>query len=739
MKKIFLAIAAIAAFVSAKAAPGDTIKVQSHNKVHMNWYGDFDRKAKFPDASKTFNRVWMHYTLGCPSKGCSEWDYTTQVFARKRTGLYDSTLQQAPSFRVNGAIKDTLYYKNTVTYKYTFNTNTKQTDSVAQDTLKISLYGDPNKPLLVTSTVNAWPGNFYKPIFDTAGVKKDSVLIGFDAMLVRTNRSYYNVFEIVENYELGRVITPYNGGVPVSWNYTYTFDVTDFISLLRDSVEIRASYGGYQDGFTITLDFEFIEGTPACECYKVVSLWQGSSDYGNVNNSIENFLKERTVAIDAQMKQAKLRIIQTGHGFGGSDGCSEFCEKDHFININGTTRFQKRIWRNNCGLNPIFPQGGTWIYNRSNWCPGAEVDAYDYEVTPYVSAGASAKIDMDMEPYINQGNNYSSYIISGMLFLYKDNNFVTDASVEEVMAPNNSLRYARFNPVCDYPQVKIKNNGKDSIKSIEFSYGPKGGTRVTYVWQGSIAPQGFAEIKMGNNINYTVSTATNVFEMEITKVNGNVDGVLHNNIKRTLYDATPVYPARFVIWLRTNNRGSETMYTVKNHLGTTVYSKGGLANATSYRDTLDLPNGCYTFEILDNQGDGLGFWADPAAGSGQLMFRRADNGAMIKNHGIDFGTSIVESFTVGFALEVDKVITQNKINVFPNPFTGEFWLDLELVNSPTAQVTVYDLNGRLVMNETISQQAYTAHKIDLSQQQKGIYILKIQSADGVFTQKLIKE
>ena len=48
-----------------------------------------------------------------------------------------------------------------------------------------------------------------------------------------------------------------------NWEFTTVFDVTDFIQILRDSVEIRCHYSGWSSGFSATLDFEFIEGTPA--------------------------------------------------------------------------------------------------------------------------------------------------------------------------------------------------------------------------------------------------------------------------------------------------------------------------------------------------------------------------------------------------------------------------------------------------------------------------------------------
>ncbi|MBK6833828.1 MAG: hypothetical protein IPG89_05945 [Bacteroidetes bacterium] len=50
----------------------------------------------------------------------------------------------------------------------------------------------------------------------------------------------------------------------------------------------------------------------------------------------------------------------TGHGMDTPQNCAEFCPKTHYYKVNGTTRFSKLVWRDNCDVNPLYPQGGTW-------------------------------------------------------------------------------------------------------------------------------------------------------------------------------------------------------------------------------------------------------------------------------------------------------------------------------------------------------------------------------------------
>ncbi len=55
----------------------------------------------------------------------------------------------------------------------------------------------------------------------------------------------------------------------------------------------------------------------------------------------------------------------TGHGQNG-----EFNAKYHYYNIDGgEEEYIYHVW-NDCSEIPIYPQGGTWIYDRAGWCPG---------------------------------------------------------------------------------------------------------------------------------------------------------------------------------------------------------------------------------------------------------------------------------------------------------------------------------------------------------------------------------
>ena len=80
----------------------DTLEIRSHNNVRLNWYGDFYTKTKFPDANDQFKQILLKFTIGCPSIGCSDWDYTTKVFARRQIGT-DTVSVLKPKYKIFSA------------------------------------------------------------------------------------------------------------------------------------------------------------------------------------------------------------------------------------------------------------------------------------------------------------------------------------------------------------------------------------------------------------------------------------------------------------------------------------------------------------------------------------------------------------------------------------------------------------------------------------------------------------
>ena len=302
----------------------------------------------------------MKYTIGCLSNGQCEWDYTNTLFALEKNGKKDSVIVKVNNYSIAGVSEtpDSFFYLNSATYKYFFNETTQSIDSVANEQIFVYLNNNPSTPTKVTDTLLVWPA-VYRYSFDTAGKVIDSVFIKDpNLVIVKQVYSYYKVSDLYNEYELGRMITPYAKFFPKNFKYTYVFDVTDYVSKLQDTVLIRMMYSGYSFGFTCTVDFEFIEGAPARDVLKIERVYKGYFPYGNVNNSIENYLTEKKFTKDDASKEVKLRLTVTGHGGESNEGCSEFCAKKFYLKLNKNQIVEQLVWKDNCGENAIINQGG---------------------------------------------------------------------------------------------------------------------------------------------------------------------------------------------------------------------------------------------------------------------------------------------------------------------------------------------------------------------------------------------
>jgi hypothetical protein len=728
MRKFLLLCLLVMAARLASASAGDTTVVRSHNAVHMNWYGSYDRWAVFPSDTASFRKITLKFTLGCPGAGCSDWDYTTKVFVRHRTGAKDSTLMSSPHFTVNGNALDSVLFATDTTYTHFYDSTAMATDSSANAPLVIIQYNDSLNPTVPTDTLWYWPAAYWNYDYDNTGAIIDSMMVTADSTWYQQNWSWYNVFDVIEEVEIARMITPYGGNLTGAWTRMFKMDVTDYWPILQDSVELRVFYDGWSDGFTVTLDFEMIKGTPPREAFEVVNLWNGGFPYGDPNNSIENYLNAKSVTIDPLAAAVRLRILQTGHGFGGNQDCAEFCPKNNYIKVNNNQVFSNLVWRDNCGENPHYPQPGTWLYDRANWCPGADVWPYIHELTPLVSAGQTYSLDMDMDPFTNVGNNNCSYNVGSHLIYYTAPTHTLDAEMWDILAPSDFAGYTRFNPICRQPRVVIRNAGTTALTSCTITYGVIGGPVQTYQWTGNLAFLDTVSVVLGN-IDWFTPTYQKKFYAVVSNPNAQADQYAANDRMESSYNIPPSIPSDFILVIKTNSAGWETSYELIDEQNNVLVSRSGLSANTYYRDTMHLQQGCYQFRLYDAGKDGLNFWANNA-GTGSARIATLNNSS-IKTFNADFGSSIVYNFTTGYTVNVEEEIS-NELGIYPNPASDKLMIDL--ASNAETLIRVFDASGRLVMQQ--ESRGVGEQSLDVSSLPAGLYSVQV-SAGGKQLQKRV--
>ena len=645
MKRILLLLlVSMVVIPAAKAAPGDTTVVTVHQDVDMTWYGAYDQWTQFPTTG-TYGKIVMEYTMGCASTGCSDWDYTTSIHARIKTGEYDSIFMG----------------------------------------------------------------------IDTVGGVWDTI---------------WQVVERMDQYELGRAITPYGGymatnsnGFNNNWQHRFYYDVTDYRSLLSDSVQIRAHYSGWSSGFSAGIKFYFIEGTPPRDVLSITPIINRSFNYQDQATVDSLYLTPAMYTIDPNALGSSMRVITSGHGFDNNVNCAEFCVRDYLIDVNGQQVVTQSMWRDDCGLNPIYPQGGTWLYDRANWCPGSKATGYYHDLTSVLTPGQTHEIDMSITGYNWSGSQTPSYIMSAVLFQYGAHNRTVDAAIETILAPSMHEEYTRMNPVCGNATIELKNYGSDPLTSVTIVYSGGGGP-LTTTWTGNLA-YGESEI-VDLPLGWQGTLFPGTFEVEITDVNGQgLDDVAWNDRLETAYEIIDTWPAEFVMELRTNTKGWHTDWTLEDATGNVLFSGDNLSNNTLYRDTFNLPVGCYHLRVNDAGKNGLSWWADND-GSGYCRIR-AVGGPIVKIFPADFGTRLDFEFQVtsGFSVVEESNIV---LDLYPNPTHGVFTVDFALNRAEEAQVQVVNLQGQVVQKVSLETGLNHHLDLDLSNQPKGVYLVQIQTA-----------
>jgi hypothetical protein len=719
------------------AATGDTTKVLVMDKYLWTWNGYQDRWVKCPDGSKTYEKIVLRYTLTCPTGGCGEWDYTTGIVLRKHTGILDSTLQDAPSFTVDGGTVDSIRIANDTTYTYSWNTTKKKTDTTANTPYLIRYYNDPNYAFKATDSSYKWRARYWNYIFDNTGKKTDSLWVEGDETLIVTKKKAYYVFEIIEPYELTRYITPYGKAFPKNWTRTWEMDITDFSSLLKDSVELRSFYDGWTQGSLYTLELLFIEGTPSRSTYKVLPVYNGYFTYGNPNNHIEDHLVAKKFLRENAADLVTFRLTLSGHGSDQNYAC-EFYETNNSIWVNGDEKYQQHLWRDDCGVIPTYPQTGTFWYPRAGWCPGDLVYPFDYDLTSFTTKGDSFEVDYDMQEY-ESPNPSGGWNVHGLLFFSTGPNMQVDAAAEDIKQPTSDFRYARTNPICNdmKPIVVIRNNGKTPLTSCTIKYGLDGNETNEFVWNGNL---NFLEKATVTLPAIDLGAGTHGFSFSVQTTAS--DEYSNNNRYSTQYTAPKSFSNKLILALKTDKCppssgiSNDIRWEITDASGAVVREGSGYADAEQVRDTFQLANGCYRFTIYDDGlGEGLSPWIfQPNHTNGNYTLKDDKNAsigsATASNSLIMFGNKQSHTFIVGPA---NSVANDNKVKaeltLYPNPAKDKLTLDLaSFGEAEEISIEVLDMLGKVMLAENRLAGEPLVRTLDVSSFVSGSYIIRIESS-----------
>lgn len=587
----------------------------------------------------------------------------------------------------------------------------------------------------------------------------DSSVVSIDTL---TQDTIWIYFDHVEFIEIGRLITPYgtymannSNGFNNSWTHPYYYDVTDYAGILKDSVNVRVHYDGWTDAFSARIEFLLIEGVPARTVLSVEQIYNTYIGYPD-KAGFESVAVPKSVFISPDITGAKVAVIMTGHGSQG-----EFDPHSFHIKVNGNNVYSQLLWKSDCGMNAIAPQGGTWIFNRANWCPGEKVPMYEIDITPYINSGQFATVDLDFDDYVVQPGEGAGYGTSVHLITYASQNN-HDVMLEEIIAPDSDKSHLHHNPVCTNPIVKIKNMGKLPLTYAEISYWVKGGSKWYYEWTGSLSPFESETVSLPAFDWNSDSSGNTTFIAEVNWPNDVPDEYIYNNHMESQFFSTPVLDSVNIIQIRTNDHPEENWYVLKNEDGDTVLFRNNFAASATHRDTIHLLPGSYALDVYDYDsawggGDGLSWWLNVQNGletGGTFSLRRSNN-TVIKTFNGDFGSNIHYEFTVGYPLGQNppkttpeapghphlgsrEVYLPADMRIIPNPAQDIITIELDWTGNSSGEILLSDVSGRILRHYNLNSNNKSL-AVSTKEFSEGIYFVSyVAKGSGIYRKLIIQ-
>jgi len=97
-----------------------------------------------------------------------------------------------------------------------------------------------------------------------------------------------------------------------------------------------------------------------------------------------------------------------------------------------------------------------------------------------------------------------------------------------------------------------------------------------------------------------------------------------------------------------------------------------------------------------------------------------------------------DTIVVDIASGVGELSIDENINIYPNPNTGQFILEMDLQKNTSISIKLYQITGQFIFKEDISNaNGIYSQQIDLSNHAKGMYYVQIVTNNKVFTKKVI--
>ena len=147
------------------------------------------------------------------------------------------------------------------------------------------------------------------------------------------------------------------------------------------------------------------------------------------------------------------------------------------------------------------------------------------------------------------------------------------------------------------------------------------------------------------------------------------------------------------------------------------------------------PNGTLTV----NEGENVTFTfsANTGASVSRLLVDDAET-AIPENNEYTF-SNIVANHTIAVEFEeetnIDELTIEDAVALYPNPATSQIQIKLADSRFLGAEMQIFDVYGKLISNSTIQN---LSNQVNISQLANGMYLVRINTNDGMVTKRFVK-
>ncbi len=292
-----------------------------------------------------------------------------------------------------------------------------------------------------------------------------------------------------------------------------------------------------------------------------------------------------------------------------------------------------------------------------SYCCAAINDRHDYFGKFAVAWNADTATNHQLAKWLNPNNllinNWNSFDPSPPATYTGDN--VTMSSFNQLQATAFSCKDS--NAI----SIRFKNNGTSTLNSIVFALKINQQNTIYNTWQGSLFPSLSTEYKIYNLKSYQVGP--NDLKIWSQQPNNHPDVYSQDDTLKTTVNY--IYGSSLHLAIQTDDKGSESIWKIKNNTGTLFYAGGpylDVLGGQSINENFCLVPGCYQLTVEDLGGNGMCC----NNGNGSFSLYNYEQQKLVS--GSQFACSIQGNFCV-YANEITPVNYEeiNPTNFYPNP------------------------------------------------------------------------